>query len=489
MTARSDLVGRLGALRGAAVLCLGDVMLDRFVYGEVERISPEAPVPVVRVERESAMLGGAGNVARNLAALGASVRFVSVAGRDEAGREIGVLCNALAGCKHEIVGDGQRRTTIKTRFFAGSQQMLRADHETAAPIAARTETGVIRHAIDFLADARVVVLSDYGKGVLTERVTSEVIAAATAAGKTVIVDPKGGDYRRYRGAQVVTPNRKELAEASHMPVASEAEIARAAAHLIETYDFGAVLATRGADGMTLITRERPDAPLHLPTEAREVFDVSGAGDTVVATIAAALAAGFALAEAAQLANAAAGIVVGKSGTAVAHPDELAAALHRQDLLTGEGKVATVDQLRERVADWRRRGLKVGFTNGCFDLLHPGHVSLLSQARAACDRLVVGLNSDASVRRLKGEGRPVQSEAARAMVLGSLASVDLVVIFTEDTPIALIEEIKPDVLVKGADYAKDQVVGGAFVESHGGRVLLADLVPGQSTSATIARLAK
>jgi D-beta-D-heptose 7-phosphate kinase/D-beta-D-heptose 1-phosphate adenosyltransferase len=489
MTARSDLVGRLGALHGARVLCIGDVMLDRFVYGEVERISPEAPVPILRVERESAMLGGAGNVARNLAALGAGARFVSVVGRDEAGREIALLCNTLADSKAELVVDGQRRTTIKTRFFAGGQQMLRADHETALPIAARTETGVIRHAVDYLGDAAVVVLSDYRKGVLTERVVSEVIAAAVAAGKTVVVDPKGPDYRRYRGAHVVTPNRKELAEASHMPVASDDEIARAAAHLISTHDFGAVLATRGADGMTLITRERPDAPLHLPTDAREVFDVSGAGDTVVATVAAALAGGFSLAEAAQLANAAAGIVVGKSGTAVAHPDELAAALHRQDLLTGEGKVATVEQLRERVADWRRRGLKIAFTNGCFDLLHPGHVALLSQARAASDRLVVGLNSDASVRRLKGEGRPVQSEAARAMVLGSLASVDLVVIFGEDTPMALIEAIRPDVLVKGADYTKDKVVGADFVEANGGRVLLADLVPGQSTSATIARLAK
>jgi D-beta-D-heptose 7-phosphate kinase/D-beta-D-heptose 1-phosphate adenosyltransferase len=489
MTARSDLVGRLSRLREARVLCVGDVMLDRFVYGEVDRISPEAPVPVLRIERESAMLGGAGNVARNLAALGAAVRFVSVTGRDDAAREVAVLCNALTDCAAELVAEGQRRTTIKTRFFAGTQQVVRADHETALPITARTESGVVRHAIDYLGEVAVVVLSDYGKGVLTERVLSEIIAAAGAAGKTVVVDPKGGDYRRYRGATLVTPNRKELAEASHRPVGGDDEIAAAARHLIETYDFGAVLATRGADGMTLVTREEPAAPRHIPTDAREVFDVSGAGDTVVATIAAALAGGFSLPEAAQLANAAAGIVVGKSGTAVAHPDELAAALHRQDLLTGEGKVATVEQLRERIGDWRRRGLKVAFTNGCFDLLHPGHVALLSQARAASDRLIVGLNGDASVRRLKGEGRPVQSEAARAMVLGSLASVDLVVIFGEDTPIELIKAIKPDVLVKGADYTKDKVVGAEFVEASGGRVLLADLVPGQSTSATIARLAR
>ena len=435
------------------------------------------------------MLGGAGNVARNLVTLGAAVRFVSVTGRDDAAREIAALCNALGGCTAELVGDGQRRTTIKTRFFAGTQQVVRADRETALPIAARTETAVIRHAVESLGEVAVVVLSDYGKGVLTERVLSEIIAAAAAAGKTVVLDPKGGDYRRYRGATVVTPNRKELAEASHRPVASDEDIGDAARELIRAYDFGAVLATRGADGMTLVTREQPDAPRHIPTDAREVFDVSGAGDTVVATVAAALAAGFVLPEAAQLANAAAGIVVGKSGTAVAHPDELAAALHRQDLLTGEGKVATVEQLRERVDDWRRRGLKIGFTNGCFDLLHPGHVALLSQARAACDRLIVGLNSDASVRRLKGEGRPVQSEAARAMVLGSLSSVDLVVIFGEDTPMDLIKTVKPDVLVKGADYTKDKVVGADFVEANGGRVLLADLVPGQSTSATIARLAK
>src|SRR5690606_9655633 len=228
MTARSDLVGRLSRLRDARVLCVGDVMLDRFVYGAVDRISPEAPVPVLRIERESVMLGGAGNVARNLVTLGAAVRFVSVTGRADAAREIAALCNALGGCTAELVGDGQRRTTIKTRFLAGTQQVVRADRETAQPIAARTETAVIRHAVESLGEVAVVVLSDYGKGVLTERVLSEIIAAAAAAGKTVVLDPKGGDYRRYRGATVVTPNRKELAEASHRPVASDEDIGDAA---------------------------------------------------------------------------------------------------------------------------------------------------------------------------------------------------------------------------------------------------------------------
>ncbi|MBI4185131.1 MAG: D-glycero-beta-D-manno-heptose-7-phosphate kinase [Proteobacteria bacterium] len=490
MTDHSTLAAHLERLAGGRVLCVGDVMLDRYLSGEVERISPEAPVPVLKVAAEEAMLGGAGNVVRNLSALGAEAVFAAVVGDDAAGREVAALLAGARGIEARLVVEKGRMTGIKTRLIAASQHLLRADRETLAPIAGRTRGALMRAVAEALPGVGVMVLSDYGKGVLGAPLTRALIAAAREAGKRVIVDPKGSDYRRYRGASVITPNRRELAAATGLATGSDEEVAAASRRLMERIGVDAVLATRGGDGMTLVVGAgRRETVRHLRAEAREVFDVSGAGDTVVATLAAALAAGVPLADAARLANVAAGIVVGKVGTAVAHPDELVHALHARDLLTGEAKVMALAPAVERLATWRRSGLKVGFTNGCFDLLHPGHVSLLAQARAACDRLVVGLNSDASVARLKGRGRPIQGEAARAAVLASLATVDLVVIFAEDTPIRLIEALRPDVLVKGSDYRLDEVVGGDLVRSYGGRVLLAELVAGHSTSATIARMAK
>jgi len=312
-----------------------------------------------------------------------------------------------------------------------------------------------------------------------------VIEAARAGGKPVIVDPKGADYSIYSGATMVTPNRKELHDATKMPVQSDAEIIAAANKLIGTCGIERVLVTRSQDGMSLVSSD--GSVVHLPAVAREVFDVSGAGDTVVAGMAACLAAGLGLTESAQLANIAAGIVVGKVGTAVAYASDIVAALHQSDLAAGEIKVLDRTAGADQVSVWKHKGHKVGFTNGCFDLLHPGHISLLTQARNGCDKLVVGLNSDASVQRLKGPTRPVQSEAARATVLASLACVDLVVIFDEDTPYELIAALKPDLLVKGSDYTIDKVVGADLVQSWGGSVLLADLVAGQSTTATIARM--
>jgi len=487
MIERSALVPVVSALAGSRVLVVGDVMLDRFVTGAVERISPEAPIPVLKVDDETAMLGGAGNVVRNLAALGAQAAFVGVVGSDDAAADVRRLVDALDGIDAFLVTAEGRRTSIKTRFLAGTQQMLRADRETVAPLAPEHRHAVIEAATNLMDDCAVVVLSDYGKGVLDDGVAEGLIAVANAADKTVIVDPKGRDYARYRGASVFTPNRTELAEASGCPVVDAMAAETAARTLIDAFGFGAVLATLGADGMTLVPAY--DAPTVLDVEAREVFDVSGAGDTVVATFAAALAAGADYGIAAQLANVAAGIVVGKVGTAVAYADDVVHALHHQGLSSAEAKVLGLAPALDRVETWRRRGLKVGFTNGCFDLLHPGHVSLLAQARDACDRLIVGLNSDASVARLKGAGRPIQTEAARATVLASLATVDMVVIFAEDTPLALIESLRPDVLVKGADYTVEKVVGAAEVQGWGGCVVLVELEPGHSTTATISRIAE
>jgi D-beta-D-heptose 7-phosphate kinase/D-beta-D-heptose 1-phosphate adenosyltransferase len=487
MTVNADLVELVPRLNAARVLCVGDVMLDRFVYGHVDRISPEAPIPVLSVEREIAMLGGAGNVLRNLVGFGAHPEFVSVVGRDAAGREIATLVGQLANVEPHLMTDAKRETTIKTRYVAGSQQLLRADRETVSEVSPAIADDIARVVAAAIGDCGVLVLSDYAKGVLTAPSITAMIAAAHRAGKPVLVDPKGYDYTRYRGATLLTPNRRELAEAVQLPTGTPAEVVAASLKLIKVCQLEAVLCTLGADGMSLVLRSGESHLL--PAVAQEVFDVSGAGDTVVATLAASLASGLSLVDAARLATVAAGIVVAKVGTAVAYADDLVRALHHEDIATGERKVMTLPQAVDTVEKWRRQGLRVGFTNGCFDIIHPGHVSLMSQARAACDRLIVGLNSDASVRRLKGEGRPVQSEAARAAVLSSLASVDQVVIFAEDTPLALIEAIKPDVLVKGADYTVDKVVGAELVRSWGGRVLLAELTPGQSTTATIKRMAR
>ena len=484
----SDLVGLVGALDGARVLCVGDVMLDRFVYGEVERISPEAPIPVLHVSKDKEMLGGAGNVVRNLTSLGAKVRFVSAVGEDLAGRDVERLLGEQETAEALLVPVAGRQTSIKTRFIAGSQQLLRADRETKAPLAEADRRRLVEAARGAIADSAVVVLSDYGKGVLDAGTAAELIAAANAAGKVVVVDPKGTDYGRYRGAGLLTPNRKELHEATRLPVDSPDAIAAAARSLIEAHGVQAVLATLGADGMMLV---RADGRVTaLAAEAREVFDVSGAGDTVVATLAAALAVGADLEKAAALANVAAGIVVAKVGTATCYPAEVIAALHHRDISDAEVKVLSLEQAVERREAWRRQGLRVGFTNGCFDLLHAGHVALLAQARANCDRLIVGLNSDASVKRLnKGPERPINGEMPRAVVLASLGGVDAVTIFDEDTPLTLIQALKPDLLVKGSDYTVDTVVGAAEVQSWGGRVLLADLKPGFSTTGIVAKLGK
>ena len=482
----ASLAGALDRLTRVRVAVVGDVMLDRYAYGDVERISPEGPIPVFRRRRTVAMLGGAGNVVRNIGALGAKATLIGLIGTDSEGREIKSLVAAEAGVQGRLIADHDHATTVKTRFVAGQQQLLRTDDETDGPPSKRLVQALIKAARGATSRADAIVLSDYGKSAVTADVAAAAIAAARKRRIPVVVDPKGADWSRYRGATLVTPNRRELEEAYGKPVSGDAAVVTAARALMRRYRLEAMLVTRSAEGMTAVTAKEVH---HLSAEAREVFDVSGAGDTVVAAIAASLAAGLSLPDAARIANAAAGIVVGKLGTAVAYRSEVFGALHASGIVGAERKVATAASAVDRVALWRRQGLKVGFTNGCFDLLHPGHLHLLRQARAACDRLVVGLNTDASVSRLKGPTRPVQSESARAAVLGSLTDVDLVVPFGEQTPIKLIRALRPHVLVKGADYTVKTVVGAPFVKSYGGRIVLAQLKAGHSTTATVARLRK
>ena len=472
-------------LAGARVLCVGDVMLDRYIYGRVDRVSPEAPIPVIEMAESTAMLGGAGNVAANLVALGADCRFVAVMGDDEEGRQMAALAADHIGVQSRLVVESGRMTTLKTRYIAGGHHLLRADRETRTPLESPTRRALLAEIADRLPLVDAIVLSDYGKGVLGDGVAAEIIDLAKQAGRVAIVDPKGRDFARYRGADVLTPNRRELAEATGRPTETDADVEAAARQVIADAGVGAVVATRSEQGMSVIADDRP--AIHHRAVAREIYDVSGAGDTVIATLAAALAAGNPLGQAAALANLAGGIVVGKVGTAPIRRDELAAAVRHARWVDSESKVTDTAMAQRLVTTWRADRHRIGFTNGCFDLLHPGHLSLLRQARARCDRLVVGLNDDASVRRLKGANRPIQNEVARAAVLASLEIVDLVVVFAEDTPLALIDRLRPHVLVKGADYAIDQVVGADLVQSYGGEVFLAALEPGHSTTATIARL--
>jgi len=474
----------LAAVSGARVVCVGDLMVDRFVYGDVTRVSPEAPIPVLARSRELVMLGAAGNVARNVAALGGSVALIGLIGSDPEGHEALRLVGGETGVEGFLITDATRPTTLKTRFVSGGQQLLRVDLEQSHPAAAEVEQRLVRTIRDVADGAGVVLISDYGKGVVTPAVIA-ACHAASAAGARVIVDSKARSFARYGAVDIIKPNAAELAYATDMPVSTDAEIEAALARALELCEARAVLVTRAAKGISLGVRGEPVR--HFAGVPKEVFDASGAGDTTLAALGLALAAGAPIEAAVQFAQLASGVAVGKVGTATVSPEELIEAAITAHMAPAEAKIATPHRLAEEVARWKAKGLKVGFTNGCFDILHRGHVAYLNQARAWCDRLVVGLNSDASVRALKGEGRPVNDLESRALVLAGLGAVDLVVPFDEDTPIKLIELARPDVLIKGADYTEDQVVGAKEVRSWGGEVKLAPVVEGFSTTAAIAKL--
>ncbi len=471
-------------LQAARIAVIGDVMVDRYITGSVNRISPEAPVPVLLHGNERVVAGGAANVAANAAALGASVALVGLVGHDAAAESLrAVLADHTAIDLSGLVIDAARPTVTKTRVMSGRQQIVRIDAEVSSAPSAAVEAELIARGKAAIRGASVAVLSDYAKGVLSDAVIAALIAEANAAGVPVIVDPKRRTFEVYRGAALVTPNRKELFEATGMADATDSEAALAAEAAAGQFG-GDVLVTRAEKGMTLWRRS--GAVKHVPAHAREVFDVSGAGDTALAALAVSLAEGRTIDAAMEIANAAAAIAVAKLGTAVVTRAELDAALHRSaaDAVLPGALVSWEEAVAIR-AGWRARGERVVFTNGVFDLVHPGHIGLIEAAAREGDRLIVGLNSDASVKRLKGESRPLQDELARARVIGALRAVDLVVLFTEDTPLNLISALLPDVLVKGADYKPSEVVGADVVIAAGGRLVLADLLAGRSTSALVA----
>ena len=469
------------------VLCIGDVMLDRFMHGQIERISPEAPIPIIHLTHTQEMLGGAGNVAHNIATLGGCALLVGLVGTDALADTMRRLAREVAGIEPCFVPTTLRPTICKTRFVASQQQVVRADEESRLKLQPSEEQVLLEAVAEHLPSVSAIILSDYGKGVLSPRIIATVIAEAKARGIPVFVDPKTDDFSRYKGATCITPNLQELAIASKMPVDSEEAVEAAARRVLADADATAILATRSERGMMLIEANGPSHSV--PARAREVFDVSGAGDTVIASMALAHASGLSLSQSMHIANAAAGVVVSKLGTATVTVNEVLHELENEDDSTSDKLIGvrSVASTQALVARWKGQGLRVGFTNGCFDIIHPGHISLLKAARAECDRLVVALNTDASVSRLKGPSRPVNELNARAQVMAAIVYVDCVVEFDEPTPYELIQKIVPDVLVKGADYRVEDVVGADIVKAAGGRVFLANLVPGQSTTAIVNRM--
>ena len=480
----------LRAMSGKRVLVVGDVMLDRFIYGRTERVSPEAPSLVLAADRQEQMLGGAGNVAVNVVALGARCRLIGLCGTDAIARELAEEIARYPAITADLVPDPERTTTLKVRLVNPqfNTHLLRLDWEVTTAAGTEVLGQLVKRAVAGVADADVVILSDYMKGVLQRPLIAAVAAEAAALGIPVVVDPKGRDFERYRGVSVIAPNLHEVSAALGRTVPQdEAAIEQAAAELTALSGCEAIVVKRSQFGVQFVEAGRTVACF--PTVARRVTDVSGAGDTLVAALGMALAAGAGLRDAARIANAAAGIAVAKKGTAAASPEELAEMLlHRREHRLSPKLFSAPEALQRQVRDWQSEGFSVGFTNGCFDLLHPGHIFTLTGARNRVDRLVLALNTDASVERLKGPGRPVQNEVARMTVAAALEAVDAVILFDEDTPLELIKALRPNVLFKGGDYRPETVVGRDEVEAYGGRVELIDYLPNTSTTLMIKRMA-
>lgn len=466
-------------------LVIGDLMLDRYLIGEVERISPEAPVPVVLLKKQNERAGGAANVAANLAELGIVTRIAGCVGNDADGTTLLQMIAEIGIGTQGILQSEARPTTTKTRILGGHQQMMRLDQESREAFSV-SETQQLQQLVTSQLQERpaVVVLSDYAKGVLSTALCQEVIKQAQQMGIPVLVDPKGRNFNKYHGATALTPNKRETAEACSVSALDSETLLAEAAKLRVALGLEFLAVTRGEEGISLI---EDNQILHIPATAKQVFDVSGAGDTVIATLAAGIIHGLNHPEALHLANIAAGVVVGKVGTVPITWEDLLHELVTQNSAVQADKVCDLDNLKAKVSLWRARGERIVFTNGCFDLLHAGHVTYLEAARKTGDRLVLGLNTDRSVSALKGPTRPVIHEADRARVLAALEVVDAVILFDEDTPLKLIHALRPDVIVKGSDYTEDQVIGGAEVKSWGGQVALIPIVPGRSTSGIIEKL--
>lgn len=469
------------------VLVIGDLMLDRYLIGDVQRISPEAPVPVVLLKEQNDRAGGAANVAANLANLGITTRIAGCVGEDAEATTLLALINHLGIKSEAVIQSSERPTIAKTRVMSSHQQIVRIDQESQAPLSDEENSELhilITRAIH--DQPAMVILSDYAKGVLSEATCRYIIETCKQANIPVLVDPKGQDYSKYQGATALTPNKKETAEACGVSMNDNHALLAAANKLKKSLNLDFLAVTRGEEGITLLEQ---DTDHHIAATAKQVFDVSGAGDTVIATLAAGLIHGLSAQEALSLANTAAGIVVGKVGTVPIQLDELLHELTSKNASKQADKICDLPSLKNKVNTWRASHQKIVFTNGCFDLLHAGHVTYLEAAKKTGDKLILGLNTDRSVSALKGPTRPVIHENDRARVLAALEAVDAVILFDEDTPLNLIDAIKPDVIVKGDDYTEEQVVGGKEVKSWGGSVKLIPLVQGRSTSGILEKISR
>ncbi len=460
------------------ILVIGDIIRDRYIIGPVERISPEAPVPVLRIEKKLFSLGGAANAAENLIPFGVNVFMCGVVGEDEQGFAVLDELKSKGIDTSGIIKSPERPTSVKTRIIANNQQLLRLDEEDLSPLSDEDESFIISAVGKLVHDVDGVIISDYGKGVVSARLVAETVKLASDAGVKVTVDPKGLDYSKYRGVSALTPNRNEAETASGMP---GAPLDRIAGEIKKKTGYEYLLITLGPEGMYLDQSLQPAA--QIKSRAREVYDVTGAGDTVIALFSAALFSGYSAAESAEFANIAAGIVVGKKGSAVTNPMEMTGWFSPYSFLSGQ-KIKNRQEIDEICTSLRNNGKKIVFTNGCFDLLHFGHIRYLSKAKEKGDILVVGINSDESVKRLKGENRPLLSEKERGGILSALECIDFVTVFEEDTPLEIISGIVPDVLAKGGDYKAEDVVGKDFVENHGGKVEIIPFVEGFSTTGLI-----
>ena len=468
------------SLLNSKIFCLGDLMLDKYIIGTTNRISPEGPIPVLDVKREVKMLGGVGNVVRNLSTLAIETHLVSLLGNDTTSKEVEKKLDKISVDKN-IVKDSKRPTITKSRFIANNQQILRVDREKILPISKNTEKKIYECSKKEILKADAVVISDYNKGLITKNILKKIISFSKNHGKPVILDPKSSDFEKYKGATIVTPNIKELEKVMKKKLINDKEIIDASRKLISKFNFNHLLVTMGKLGMILISKGRKNV-MKLEAEAKEVFDVSGAGDTVVSFIAAGLACSLKVEEVVKIANIAAGVVVNKTGTSVAHLSEMLISVNKNDYHLS--KVMDLSEIEKVVNFWLKKKERIGFTNGCFDYLHPGHVSLFQQAKQKCSKLIVAVNSDNSVKKNKGPFRPKQRLNSRLQVLNSIPFIDLIIVFSDKTPLGIIKKVKPHFLIKGSDYKENQIIGAKEVKKYGGKILRAKILNNFSSSIII-----
>ena len=476
----NNIIDDITKITNAKVFCLGDLMLDKYVIGSSQRISPEGPIPILDIKKEVNMLGGVGNVARNLGTIGIKTYLIGLIGNDE----IGNIIEKKIKQKNiitKLFKDNNRPTTLKTRFIANDQQILRTDKETMAPISLSLEKKILKESKKMILNSDSIILSDYGKGLLTKNILKEIISFANKNRKPIILDPKSDNLEKYKGVTILTPNINELELVAKRKLNNQSEIVKASKQIIKKCNFKHMLITRGKRGMLLVSSNN-NKVISLETEAKEIYDVSGAGDTVTSFLAACLASSITITNSIKIANSAAGIVVSKSGTSVAHLSELILSLNKN--INHSSKINDRLEANNIIKFWTKKKEKIGFTNGCFDYLHPGHVSLLKKAKENCTKLIVAVNSDSSVRKIKGPNRPQQNQDIRSKVLSAIKYVDLVIIFNEKSPIKLIRQIKPSLLVKGSDYKENKIVGAKLVKSFGGQILRVKIFKDFSSSLII-----